>query len=365
MQPAPGPRWRWQWGALVVVALIVMEITTRVEDRIAAGIPMLSRVSGPGDLIWLDTVGARGRPNAKYRNWSLNGLGFRGPEVSARPAAGVTRIVTIGASETFGLYERPGREFPRQLEDSLRARGCTSVEVVNAALPGMALPSMAQLLDRVVRPVGASHLILYPSPAFYLNRRGPEATRGEAGADTTLPASRVLVPRIRERASTQLKSLVPEPVKTVLRRTIADRGKRAERRAHTFPTGRLESLEHDLRSTVGVARSLGVPVTLAGHVNATMQPGFNDPALLTAWEYQFPAVSGDVIVEFHRRARVVAEQVARDSSVAYVDLTAAIGDSWEASFADFVHFTDSGAARVASTLASALASTSCPMPRSR
>ena len=47
--------------------------------------------------------------------------GYPGPEVSPLPGPGVLRVVATGASETFGQSEGPGREYPRQLEDSLRA----------------------------------------------------------------------------------------------------------------------------------------------------------------------------------------------------------------------------------------------------
>ena len=354
----PGPRWTWQWLLLAVPALLVMELVTRVEDRIAAGIPVMSRVASPADLIWLDTTGARGRPNARYRNWSLNALGFRGPGQAPTPAPGVRRVVVIGASETFGLYEAPGREFPRQLEDSLRARGCPRIEVVNAALPGMALPSTRQLLDRVVRGLSPAHVVLYPSPGFYLNRNAPAASVGAPGVDSGLPWERVLTLRSKERAVLQVKGLLPAPAMTGLRRVFLMRRNPAFI-VRSLPEGRLVQYESDLRAAVGTAKSLGVPVTLAGHVNATMAPGFDDPAMLVAWEYQFPAVTGEVLRDFHRAARDVSRQVARDSAVAWVDLADAFGDDWQGQFADFVHFTDAGAARVARRLATAVLPAVC------
>ncbi|MBL8983177.1 MAG: hypothetical protein JNL26_13385 [Gemmatimonadetes bacterium] len=355
---APGPRWTWQWLVLAVPAFLVMELATRVEDRIAAGIPMMSRVASPADLIWLDSTGARGRPNARYRNWSLNARGLRSPDVAIPRPSGTQRIVVVGASETFGLYETPGREYPRQLQDSLAGRGCVNVEVVNAALPGMALPSMNPVIDRIVRELQPTAVLLYPSPAFYLNRLPPTATRGTAAADSALPWTRVLASRSKERLVSQVKGLLPSAVENGVRRALLMR-RRQKFVAKEVPQPRLEQLENDLRTTIGVARSLGVPVTLIGHVNATMAPGFSDPGLLTAWEYQFPSVTGQVLVDFHRVARDVAVRVARDSSVALVDLAGSFPGDWKGNFADFVHFTDIGAARVAHTLTGALAPGLC------
>ena len=41
---------------------------------------------------------------------------------ASKSSPGVVRIATTGASETFGLYEAANKEYPRQLEDSLRSR---------------------------------------------------------------------------------------------------------------------------------------------------------------------------------------------------------------------------------------------------
>jgi hypothetical protein len=83
--------------------------------------PLASPYGSEVDLVTRDSLGAHGRPGAQYLKWSLNALGTRGPEVSPLPGPGVLRVVATGASETFGQSEGPGREYPRQLEDSLRA----------------------------------------------------------------------------------------------------------------------------------------------------------------------------------------------------------------------------------------------------
>jgi hypothetical protein len=353
------------WAALGLLGFVVVEAVARVEDRVANGIPLDSRVTSPNDLIWLHPEGARGRPNARYRRWALNSHGFRGPEITPVPAPGVARVVAIGASETFGLYESAGRDYPRQLQDSLRRRrlgACpgldsASVEVVNAALPGMALPTMTRYLDRVVRDVRPAVVVLYPSPGFYLNARPPELSRGMPGADSTLPIGNAFTLRVRERVMTHVKALVPDPVMGWARRQVIERRNRGPRgvRFPEVPPDRLAQLEHDLRTTAAMARSLGVPVVLMGHVNATMAPGFDDPGLVEAWVYQFPSATGRTLSDFHARARDIARQVARDSSLAYVDLPDAFGQRWDGAFADFVHFTDRGAAVVAGALAGAIA----------
>jgi len=364
--PADGdtrPRWTWQWLLLLALMLAVLETVSRVEDRIANGIPFGSRVISPNDLVWLHPGGARGRPGARYQQWALNSLGFRGPELSTVPAPGTARVVVVGASETFGLYESRGREYPRQLEDSLRARaasGCaahaTGVEVANAALPGMATPSMVRLLDQVVRKVRPDVVVLYPSPGFYLNAYPPRASVGPSGADSTLPARNTLTPRVVNRATRQIKALVPEPVKALARRIVVGRRNRdaGAPRFTGVPADRIAQFESDLREAVGVARSIRVPVLLMVHANATMEPGFSNAGLLESWVYQFPRATAETLVRFHQRAGDLERRIARDSGIVIVDLPSALHGHWRSAFADFVHFTDHGSAVVASALADAV-----------
>src|SRR5688572_1791295 len=114
-----------RWGMLALVFVVVLEMTARAEDWVRYRTPFLSRLREQGELMVRDRVGAHGRPNARYMKWAMNSLGMRGPEVPIAKAPGTIRVATVGASETFGLYESPDREFPRQLEDSLAGRTMT------------------------------------------------------------------------------------------------------------------------------------------------------------------------------------------------------------------------------------------------
>jgi lysophospholipase L1-like esterase len=285
---------------------------------------------------------------------------MRGPDVSVVPDDNTLRVVVTGASETFGLYEPSDREYPRQLEDSLRARiqsTCDSgtphrVEVVNAALPGMALPSLARHLDYAVRPLRPQVVVLYPSPGFYLNIRPPSA-QVRAPSDTALSIANARKLRVGERLMSQLKALAPTPMLTAARRFMINRTMKKFPdgiKYEAIPPDRLKQFENDLRTTIGVARSLGAHVILMGHVNLTMEPDFDDEALLVSWENQLPRATGETIARFHAAARDIEERAAADSNVNFVDLPEAFAGRWDGSFADFVHFTESGASVVAGAL---------------
>jgi lysophospholipase L1-like esterase len=95
------------------------------------------------------------RPGARLGHVAINARGFRGPEVTMRPATGTTRVIALGDSCTFGTYAYAGADgsgkesravteplphsFPAQLEARLNGDGRSRrYEVMNAGVPGYA-----------------------------------------------------------------------------------------------------------------------------------------------------------------------------------------------------------------------------------
>lgn len=68
----------------------------------------------------------------------VNPLGFRGKDFTAKKAPGTFRIVCLGGSTTFGLYETDEtKTYPAQLEAELNRRySAPTFEVINAGTPG-------------------------------------------------------------------------------------------------------------------------------------------------------------------------------------------------------------------------------------
>jgi hypothetical protein len=356
-----------RWIGLLGLFVFTLEMTCRIEDWIRFRTPILSPIASQVGLLVRDQDGIHGRPNARFQKWMLNALGTRGPEASLKKAPGTVRIVVVGASETFGLYESSGREFPRQLEDTLNRRLATRqcraprpsrFEVLNAAVPGMSLPTIEQDVRNRVRRFGADVIVLYPTPAQYLDDDPPRAARPDssaaAGELSPLQAAR---PRIVTRVRNQVKAILPEVVKTWMRRreTAAYvRSRPAEWRFAAVPADRLAQYRGDLRTLIGTIRSTGAVPVLSTHANAFMQRGFSDKHLLWAWERFYPRATGSVIVAFDSVARPVTLGVASDSGVLAVDVAQRLSERTGAMFSDFSHFTDYGAGLVAGALAPAL-----------
>ncbi|MFP6664854.1 MAG: SGNH/GDSL hydrolase family protein [Deltaproteobacteria bacterium] len=65
----------------------------------------------------------------------INSRGFRGQDFHQAKAPGETRVLTMGASSTFGYRNRDHQTYPVQLQEILNARDGTAWEVINFAIP--------------------------------------------------------------------------------------------------------------------------------------------------------------------------------------------------------------------------------------
>ncbi len=357
-------------SSLLFAFLVSFELTCRVEDRLRYGMPMLSTVRDQEDLVVRDAAGMHGRPHAQYEQFVLNGLGMRGPEVRLAKPSTTLRVATIGASETFGLYESDGREYPRQLEDTLRslmAGDCPQqpydrVEVLNAAIFGMSLPTVAQDVRLRVAATHPDVIVAYPTPPHYLDDEVPRAARPDSSAHVpaTSLATRFhlrMVTRLRDQA----KALLPAPVADWLRRRDTQRmlrGRPAGWRWNTIPADRLAAYDADLRTLVGTIRDVGAIPVLATHGNAFPPGRARDAGLLARWERFYPRATGATIVAFDSAARDVTLQVARDSAVVVVDAQRIMHDRMVSQgtrlFEEYAHFTDAGATLLASQVGHAV-----------
>lgn len=360
-------------GALILlVSLLSFELATRLDQWARFGTPPWSPIAVEEDLLTRDSLGEHGKPHAQYQKWALNNLGMRGPDVSISKPANVFRVVTAGASETFGLYESPHREYPRQLEDSLRARvqraGCrgVQVQVVNSAIFGMSLPSADHDLAVRVALLHPDVVVFYPSPVYYLadgvSRATPAAAQGD---DPNTPWYAVLRPRSLSILREQIKQNLPRWLRVWMRErdisaSIANRPRTW--RFNTVPADRLSMYDQDLRHLIGTIRRIGAVPIVMTHANLFMTetPAHSPFVLeeLTAWQLQYPRATGTVLTAFDSAAAAVTLRAAQDSLVTVVDLADIVRDvpagSGSRLFADYAHFTDAGSALVAGALAPAV-----------
>lgn len=156
-------------GLGVVVALLLGEGVARLVDAEARWLRDLSyyqsvdvAVHRPSEDLRLSyelEPSARaifaGDPNdepwsPRLRAVSINALGFRGREHSARKEPGVFRIVALGGSNTYGAAVGDGDAWPDALERALHARGREHAEVWNLGVSGYVTAQKVAMAERAL-----------------------------------------------------------------------------------------------------------------------------------------------------------------------------------------------------------------------
>jgi len=112
-----------------------------------------------GSFKWLHYdpfLGWQNLPQYTGLGFRINDQHFRGPEVSIAKRPGVLRVVCLGDSRTFGIWQDVARfrfdnAYPSVLESLLRNHGI-AVEVVNAGVVGYtSAHGLRQLITRVLQ----------------------------------------------------------------------------------------------------------------------------------------------------------------------------------------------------------------------
>jgi hypothetical protein len=337
---------------LVVAAMLCCaELAARVDDWIRFDVPFTHTPDEVTDLRVRDSLGFHGRPHGRYHQWRLNNFGFRGRDITPLPAAGCTRVLALGASETMGYYETAGKEYPAQLADSLQKFGC--YEVLNGGIPGMSLKTIVAFWNAYARRFAPQVVLIYPSPTFYLGNEVSgwppvTATVATIGPPPAVPPRPRLIDRLHQTLHT------PD----VIQRKRLERWIRLETAGkpdswyfHNPPADRLAIFLRDLDSLVTDIRAAGAVPVVMSHATRTSFPGrAEDGLLLLGWHRYAPRASADVMLRFERIVSDSVRVFAARKRIPLVDIDSALTGHYQL-FGDVVHFTDEGAARVAGTIA--------------
>lgn len=346
-----------RWVAYSLIFLLTLEALARLDDWVREDAPLTG--NHDIDTVFLSAPGVKaGKPGAHYGKWRMNSLGFRGPE----PVAGRRNILVYGASESFGIYESPEHEYPRQLERLLDEASPGSYNVLNAAVPGLRIGRMGYL-DHILEKAPASHLVVYPTPAAYIGVEKPFCNEPAVWpAQLGTPSAHRL--RLQGKLELVAKQVAPEALMTRLKEfgiwhatsklTVMDR----------LPDASMQSFEKDLRCVVEHARRVGTtPVLLThgnyfgGHITPENRP------MLVAWRRFYPELSEAGFIDMEARANEVIKRVAHDEpGTVLVDASDAVPPGPER-YADFVHFTDEGARLLAIRLSRAILASPAAPPK--
>jgi hypothetical protein len=115
----------------------------------------LYRPSGDPDL------GFELVPNSRRGSMRINAWGFRGPDVSERPPAGIVRVAVVGDSETFGAALPEESTLPGCLASALNAAKPGGYEVLNLGVPGYNTLQELRVVQTRLKQLHPHVVILY------------------------------------------------------------------------------------------------------------------------------------------------------------------------------------------------------------
>lgn len=346
------------WTLWIAAFVFAVEASARIDDRLNWGAPLVGTYSNE-TLVTRDSVIIRGRPGAQYEKWKMNSLGFRGPETTLAPASGVTRIAVLGASETFGLHESAGHEYPARLQQMLDSLAPGKYEIVNVGLPGMSPSAMLPYVEHAVRPLAPAMVIVYPSPSFFLETV-PPPERFVLPRLRTTPEPVVGVPTFRSvaKAKNVIKRVVPSGLQVAVREWGLARTRAAQPADWVWqqvPSDRVALFERQMRDVVVAIKGIGATPLLVTHTNRMLTRGAPGTALdhqqlLGVTALYYPRASESVIVGIDSAANDVLRRLATEHEAPVAEGMGGVpSDSLH--FADYAHFTDRGAEAMARTLA--------------
>ena len=94
---------------------------------------------------------------------TINSQGFRGKEFNKTKPPGVTRIITLGASSTFGYRNKDDETYPHYLEELLNQteQGNSIYEVINMGIPHLCSEQIVALFRAEALPLNPDVVTFY------------------------------------------------------------------------------------------------------------------------------------------------------------------------------------------------------------
>lgn len=356
-RPALSARRRWLLGGLFALALaagllVVGELSLRVAGRLASGtwpvteavaryrgFTQLARLFRPHPyLVVAPREGARIVLGGKQA--SFNSAGYRSPERPLDKPPGTLRVVVAGGSTSFDTLAPTDRQtWPWRLEELLRRRGLP-VEVWNAGVPTWT--SVESLISLALRDVDlAPDLVVFYhgindlQPASFQ----PFQADYEAGHPRLARSALGIVARPPPpwQRSLLLTTLEPKPEATAA-------GPGRER----APAAALDAFARNVRSFVAVAASAEAATLLVTQpMRLRREHREADERYLEDW---LPGWRGEAAPRELERFNDVLRRAPLELDAAVADAAADV--RWrDEDFGDAVHYTRSGAEKLALFLA--------------
>lgn len=333
------------WLISAIVFIGTLEGIARIEDKIKWGADIASNYSSD-ELRTTDQLGVHNKFNAKFEKWTINSAGFRGPEIEINKANGLKRIIFLGASETFGLYESKEMEFPAQVRAMLDKKKTGQYQVINAATVGRNIPQTTQFYSSWLLKFNPDIVVYYPSPAGYLDEKPPIPVK----LNIQFNKKNYFQFRLSKKALIIVKKHIPESIQSYVKQYMISRAVRKHGVGWVWnspPPERLAMFRAHLLNFIEEVRRNGANPVLMTHSHRFPKVlSLEEKYQLISWRKFYPRATENCLLEMENAANTIIREIGSDYGVTIIDLEKTIPKNPKY-FADFVHFTDSGAQIVA------------------
>jgi len=347
----------------VVFFIVTMEISSRVDDKIKFNAPF-------GDEYTSDRLRTRSHeglrinsPGSRFEKWKINKHGFRGPEISIEKSENIIRIVCMGTSETFGLYESPGKEWPAQLATVLN--NDYHYEIINASVVGCGLKNYKQYIEQYVLKFNPDAILLYMAPynnimthiredkkKLQKRKEHKKIKKGHSFSLKNVVLNLRILPKIKQ----TLKQVIPSDVlKKYQVWNMTKQVNEFERRRlkgnkkplDEIPQEALAAFQKELESLVDFIDNRNIEVILTSYpVLITRENIKKYPEIFLDARRFYVELSFNGMIDAPLRFNKTIKTVADKKQLAFVDNAISIPKEIKY-FADNVHYTDEGAELVA------------------
>lgn len=350
--------------AIALALLGALEVAVRVRDRIKFGrwmfTPAVERYVEARRLLeivmphpyLIGVLRPGGATSGRGRTASVNSHGYRGAEFERPKPPGVVRVLAIGGSTTFDVaVSSDAATWPHQLAGALAERFPSSrIEVVNGGHPGYTTLEMLLKLelvdldvvepDVVVAFVGLNDLQPCAAPGFRADYSvgHAEVQRRFLGFESRPPGlleRSLLLAKIHRRLGDAPPEMPDTPrfdrplpeAEAVYRRRLADIARAARDRGAEI-----------------------VFLTQKTRLAADRPIATSDSISALRW---LPYLTLDGMIAGMERYNAITRAAAESLGAPLVDVATGF-DARDDEFADYCHWTDEGAARMARFVAAAL-----------
>jgi hypothetical protein len=350
----------------VFVFVATMEVCARIDDKIRYDAPFFSLYSS--DLLRsIDDEGINiNVPNNQFEKWKINQLGFRGPDIPLIKPKGMVRIICVGTSETFGLYEDPGKEWTTQFKDLLEE--FRRFQVINVSVVSLPLKKYHRYIEKYVLELKPDIIILFINPFRYgvgvnkfterqtLPRK--EVNKSERGWKISLSGGTPTL-RILPKFVHVVHKRVPEKVMKLYRilkmkkqlRKLENARLNGNKPLDMVSKESLDTFRTDLEELIQFLSHQKIEVIMSSYPVLISTKNIQDHLDIFLWFRSFYIeLSLLGIIDASLKFNNVIKEVSIKHGITFIDNNAAIPKNTRY-FIDNVHYTNEGARFIASSFA--------------